>query len=178
MATTVKINLTGLDDLKALQKSLSESLSPSVLTAKALVLAREAGIILLQSATRAVVEAVYDQPTSPNDIMGQFGGNLVDRTNDLINSHHLVEEEGGFVQLVEVDPNFPVSDNAHPGRDMVIDYAMYVHDGYVQYVFGRNTGVFHPGRFWMRVAEIEAVPVIMEYIALAFVETVSKALAL
>lgn len=183
MPSTIKISVQGVDEIRQLQRKLSIELDPARLTVKALAIARQAGQILHQAATRAVIEAVYDNPAmpglsdvTPSDLAGTYGANPADRTNDLLNAHILREEDGGFTQVVEVDPNVPVSSDAHSGREMVIDYAVFVHDGYVQWVHGTDTGVFHPGRFWMRVAEIEAVPVIIEFIALAFVDSLYEAL--
>lgn len=184
MPATVEFKITGVDELRSLQRQLGSVLEPEKLAAKAVEVARQAGQILLLTTTRAVIEAVYDNPNfpglsdiTPSDPQGTYGGNDADRTNDLVNAHVLREENGGLTQIVEVDPNMPVSSDSHSGRELVIDYAVFVHDGYVQWVHGHDTGVFHPGRFWMRVAEIEAVPVIMEYIALAFVDSVYEALA-
>lgn len=177
---TITLKVTGANDVRALQHKLAVELDPVKLTQRAIAVAHAAGVFLLQATTRAVVEAVYDSPQydlTPSDPGNHFGGNLADRTNDLLQSHVLREEEGGLVQVVEVDPNMPVSSNSHSGREMVIDYALAVHDGYVQWVMGNNTGIFHPGRFWMRVAEIEAVPVIIEYINKAFFDTIYEALA-
>lgn len=177
----INIEVSGLEEIRRITRVIETELAPERLALRAVEIAREAGQILLIAATRAVIEAVYDHPNfpglwsrTPSDPQENFGGNEAYRMNDLLDAHHLREEDGGLVQVVEVDPNRPVSINSHPGREMVIDYAIHVHDGYVQWVYGHNTGVFHPGRFWMRVAEIEAVPVIMEYVAQAFSDVIEK----
>lgn len=175
---TITLKITGDNDIRALQHKLAYELNPARLTARAIAVAHEAGVLLLQATTRAVVEAVYDNPSlTPSDPSSTFGGNAADRSDDLLHSHILRQEEGGLVQVVEVDPNMPVSTDSHSGREMVIDYALAVHDGYVQWVMGHDTGVFHPGRFWMRVAELEAVPVILEFINKAFFDTIYEVFA-
>jgi hypothetical protein len=184
MPSTIEIRVQGVDAIRQLERTLANALSPERLTAKAIVIAREAGQILLTATTRAVVEAIYDSPTfpslsgkTPSDWSESYGGNDTERSNDLLNAHVLREENAGLSQIVEVDPDYEVTTDSHSGRELVIDYALFVHDGYVQWVHGTDTGVFHEGRFWMRVAEIEAIPVIMEYIAIAFVDSVYEVLA-
>lgn len=170
--------MDGLDRIERAIDVLAEQLSPIALELHVLQIAAEAGEILKIASVRALVEAVYDHPNfpslasiTPSDPMGIFGGNAEQRTDDLL--HSIIHRDHGLVQIVEVDPEMPVSDNAHSGREMVLDYAQYVHDGYTQWIpdgkgGSRNTGIFHPGRFWFDVTMEEADAVILAFIEVAY----------
>jgi hypothetical protein len=180
----IEIRVDGLERLTRAAETLGIMLSPAALEVETMKLAIEAGVILQRTAVRALIEGVYDLEATPQVRLAEggwiHGGNPDERTDDLL--HSLILRSEGFTQIVEVDPTMPVSENAHADRELVIDYAIPVHDGYVQHVPNGhggsvNTGVFHPGRFWFKVAEAEAPPIILAFIETAFYEIVKRAVA-
>lgn len=174
----IEFRMEGLDRVEHAINVLTEQLAPATLELHVLKIAAEAGEILKIASVRALIEAVYDHPNfpslasvTPSDLFGTFGGNAEQRTDDLL--HSIIHRDQGLTQIVEVDPDMPVSENAHSGREMVIDYAEYVHEGYTQWIpDGRggstNTGIFHPGRFWFDVAMEESDAVILAFIEVAY----------
>ena len=177
----IEIETNADKELLRMAERMDELLSIGALEARAMLIAAEAGQLLLQATVRACIEAVYDHPnypslwtTTPSDPEGAFGGNEAVRTFALLDSHHLVSD--GLTQKVEVDPHAVAQRDVHSGREMVMDYAPYVHDGYTQYVYGHNTGVEHPGRFWFDVAAKEAGPVVAEFVIVAFEQAIQEIL--
>ena len=170
-------------ELFRMADKIESLLSPAALEARVLVIAAQAGQLLLQATVRACIEAIYDHPSypslwnvTPSDPEGTFGGNEAVRTFALLDAHEVVNE--GLMQTVRIDPNAEAQRNVHSGREMVTDYAVPVHEGYEQVVYGHPTGVAHPGRFWFDVAALEAGPVVAEFVAVAFEQAVEEALGL
>lgn len=176
----IEIEVSGIEELTSFASRMQSLLSPAMLTARTLSIAREAGHLLLIASVRACIEAVYDHPNFPTLYTttpskpgsDSFGGNEAERTNALLDAHELVDE--GLSQIVQVDPDAAVELGSHSGRERVIDYAIPVHEGYTQWVYGRNTGVFHPGRFWFDVAAHESGQVILAFVQVAFFQTVEE----
>jgi len=100
----------------------------------------------------------------------------------LLAAHRIAPQDAmsGIIGLItiDIDPNMKAEGDDSPrpwkespgskgptGRELVIDYAGMVHNGYTQWVFGHPTGRFVPGRPWMtRAAERIAaeVPSVIE----------------
>lgn len=169
------VNVEGIQQLEEIQIRIQKSMSVEALTERTILIATEAGEVLLKASVRACIEAVYDAPNfpslsniTPSSLTGDFqGGNEADRTNALLDSH-IVRDEG-LIQYVEIDESAEAID-PHSGREFVLDYAIPVHEGYSQFVFGNDIGEFHPGRFWFDVALAEAGPVIASFVMQAFEE--------
>lgn len=178
------VKVEGIEKLESAQVRLEELFSVENLTLKTIALAKEAGVVLLQASVRACIEAVYDAPnfpslwtTTPSHPTGYIeGGNEATRTNALLDSHILTEEVGGLVQFVQIDPSAEAEGDIHSRRELVTDYAIPVHEGYEQYVYGRDTGVFHAGRFWFDVAQQEAGPVIAAFVEVSFMQIITEIL--
>lgn len=179
----IEIKIDGIEELTAMRGRVEQLLSPASLTARVMSIAEEAGVILHLAAVSACIEAVYNNPVSPGypKANGEIpsGGGFPDsaRSGDLVDAHVLISD--GLSQSVVIDPDMSVSSNSHPGREKVIDYAIPVHEGYTQWLPHRNgestnTGIFHPGRFWLEVAAIETAPVILEYVKAAYEEVVTQ----
>lgn len=189
----ISVEIEGLTMLNNFASRLEYLLSPESLTERVILVAREAGQLLHRAAVRACIEAVYDHPnfpslwtSTPSHPDGYFtrdgkvyhivgsDGNEATRTNALLDSHELVDE--GMTQTVRIDPAAEAQVDTHPGRELVLDYAIPVHEGYTQFVYGYNTGVFHPGRFWFDVAAQESGPVIASFLEIAFEQIVAELL--
>jgi len=173
------LEVEGLEQLENAGRVIERQLAPAMLTERVLALARAAGEMLKKESVAQVVQLVYDN-LSPEVLYSGSGlmvhGGSDDRTEDLMDAIVLTEEDAGFTQVVKIDENQPVSSNAHSGRELVIDYAIPVHDGYTQFVMGTDTGAFHPGRPWFTEAGIEATPKILSFIESAFYEIVVSAM--
>lgn len=156
------VEVSGLDRLEKFSSRIGQLLSHEYLISRVIVLASEAGHALRESAIRACMEAIYDQPE----------GEYV-RTQALLNAHRLTEAGGGLIQVVDVDP-FATVEDQHSGREFVEDYATYVHDGYTQWVFGTDTGEFHPGKFWFDVTYQESFPIIISFLHKAWSEIITE----
>lgn len=176
---TIGLQVEGIEQIERLAATIERELNPLALTERALIIARAAGEMLKAESVKQIIELIYDQP-SPEVLFSGSGlmvhGGSDDRTEDLMDSITLSEDDAGFTQIVQVDPTMPVSENAHDGRENVIDYAVPVHEGYMQFVFGTDTGAFHPGRPWFTRAGIEATPTILAFVQQAFEEVVTNAL--
>lgn len=178
---SVGLEITNLAEFEASLDRFEQMISVPRITMRAIKIASEAGIILKTASVQALTEAVYDN-ASPQVWLEEGGwahGGNKSRTEDLL--HSIVLKDEGLFQTVEVDPDMPVSQDDHDGRQMVIDYAVAVHEGYMQYTpvrggGSKSTGIFHPGRFWFDVAEIEAFPVIEAFVLIAFEEIFMEAL--
>jgi len=163
-------------NLTRFAEKLPEMLSPAAITSRVIVIANRAGVALKEAAVRACMEEIYDQPESES----------YTRTQALLNAHRLYIEDGGMIQVVDIDPDATpeesrgLGDSAFRerwvsgGRETVLDYAVPVHEGYVQWIYGHNTGEFHPGRFWFDRTVEEAGPVIVNFIQLAFFEIIEE----
>lgn len=173
----IEVQVEGIERLQRVGERLAQLLSPIALTERVLVIAKEAGVALHAASVRACMEAIYDQPASLT----------YDRTGALLRAHRLSEQDGGFTQVIDIDPDAvpdPGSRSLNDaeyrerwvtaGRERVLDYAIPVHDGYVQWIFGQNTGEFHPGRFWFDVAGEEAGPIIGTFLEQAFAQIIGQ----
>lgn len=173
------LHVDGIEQIERAAAIIERELSPTALTSRVLVIARAAGEMLKAESVKQIIDLIYSQ-AAPEVLFSGSGlmthGGNEDRTQDLMDSITLSEEDGGFVQIVQVDPTMPVSENAHDGRENVIDYAIPVHEGYLQYVFGVDSATFHPGRPWFTRAGIEATPAILAFVETAFEEVVAMAL--
>lgn len=176
MGASVAVEIEGIEEFDRAAERLAFMTSPAALQSRVLFLANQAGMILKMASVQALVEEVYSRASTPlvsQELVPIHGGNADERSEDLLRSIRHVNE--GFTQVIEVDPDMPVSSNAHAGRELVIDYAIAVHDGYVQWIpnghgGSKNSGVFHPGRFWFNAALIEAEPALLTFLEIALEE--------
>lgn len=160
------LKIEGLDKLEQAAIRIGELLSIEALEAEVNFIANQAGEALLQSSIRACMEAVYDFPEM-----------TYERTMALLDSHIRAEVTVGplyFEQLIGIDPDADAQGDVHSGREKVVDYASYVHDGYTQWVWGHETGIFQPGKFWFDVALEEAYPVVYGYVRQAFINCIER----
>jgi hypothetical protein len=168
MPSTVSLKVEGLDKLTQVIRRTRSYLSPAVLASRTMKIADEAGEALLAASVRACIEEIYDQPEM-----------TYIRTMALLDAHEVITSATGpefFIKYVTIDPEAPVGDQDHPGRELVIDYAGYVHNGYTQWVWGFNSGQFTPGKFWFDVALQESYPMILAFVRLAFTEMITLAI--
>jgi hypothetical protein len=119
------------------------------------ILTENAGRQLYAAALSSLETLVYDLEATPVE-----GNSPIFAVGDIYNAHEIIMLGPNNV-MVRVNPDEPVSDG-HSGKGTVGDYAHAVHDGYIQWVFGRSTGVFHPGRPWMDYAWEMAKPAIFK----------------
>jgi hypothetical protein len=157
-----------LDELDALVANI-EALVTDLKTRGRIMatLAREAGPILYASVMESLDDYIYsDAP---------YG------TGALKDAHELIYPLPNMA-MVRVNPEAAAGDctfnfphNAKVGRITVGEYAKYVHDGYVQWVLGRNTGVYHPGRKWLTFGYYNAIGPIMEQLQVVGPLLVSQA---
>lgn len=189
----ISVKITGIEALKQAEDAIATRLAPAMLTKEVEQIAQQCGVTLKAAAVRACIEAIYqhespavliDDGRLPHTHGSANSGLQYERTEALLESHELVSN--GLIQVVTINPDMEV-ENPRENRERVIDYARHVHDGYTQWVpqynnnesglgTARNTGVFHPGRFWFDVAQIEAFPVIIEFVMAAYNAIVIEAL--
>ncbi len=151
-----------------LENKLMQALSVEKLIERTILIAKEAGEIILNSSVQNCIDSVYSASSGTTTFENEY-----ERTLALLESHQI--EDFGLSQIINIDPNAEAVDG-HSGREMVTDYAIPVHEGYIQYVFGKNTGVFVPGKFWMDAALQESSPVLVSYITKAFEELIVESL--
>ncbi len=159
----MSFTITGGDRVREAAANLERLLSKSAVTAIAMRIAAEAGVMLRESVIAEVVEVIYDQPD-------RWG-----RTGALKRAHEVVDE--GMTQRVRISPTAGAEPLPHSGRETVMDYAVHVHDGYTQWFMGRNTGVYHEGRPWFTDAVEKYGSQVVEFVCLAFQQAVEKAFA-
>lgn len=152
-----------------LESKFATALSRENLFARTVKIATEAGVILLNSAVQACIDAVYGASSETTDFEHEY-----ERTLALLDAH--IVEDNGLEQFIGINPNMDVID-PHQGRELLLDYAIPVHEGYTQFVFGRNTGVFKPGKFWFDTTLAEQSPVIFAFISEAYEELIIEVLS-
>lgn len=157
------ITVKGQDELKAMAQKIRFQFSVGVLTEIALQLAREAGDQMLSHTIEQCIQEIYDPPE------GEY-----ERTEALKRSHQKVEAEGGFEQIIRIDPTAEAEPTPHVGRALVTDYAVHVHDGYTQKRFGAETGVFVLGRPWFDNAVASYGEAAVEYVLLSFEKLIER----
>lgn len=158
----IEMKVDGIEKIDGMARKMATLMSPASIEARVLQIANRAGVALKAAVVRSCLEQIYDQPEL-----------TYERTNALLDSHRLRTEDGGMTQIVDIDMEMPVYSDAHAGREVVGDYAGYVHNGYTQWVYGYDTGIFFPGKFWMDAAAQEAGPVLIAFIKKAFEEVVT-----
>jgi hypothetical protein len=152
-----------------LESKFSAALSDERLIARTLKIAAEAGTILLSSAVQNCIDSVYGASSETTDIEHEY-----DRTLALLESHIVTDE--GLTQFVGIDPSAEAVD-PHSGREMVLDYAIPVHEGYTQFFMGKNTGNFVAGKFWFDAALGESTPVLVAFVDQAFTQIIEETIA-
>ncbi len=157
-----------VDNIENLQQRFAYSFSNEKLIAKTIKIAEECGVKLLAATVQACIDAVYSASNPTTDFEHEY-----ERTLALLDAH--IVENAGLDQIVLIDPAAEAVD-PHSGRELVSDYAIPVHEGYTQYVFGRNTGVFVPGKFWMETTVAEQSPILLQFIQAAFEEIIIEVL--
>lgn len=174
---SVEVKIEGFNELEQMIANFQTRFTASSLTKRVMLIAEQAGVMLREEVIAQLMDAIYSSPApevlfSGSGLMDHGGFDTPDRTGDLADAHQLSNE--GLIQTVSVDMDRPVSDNAHSGRETVGDYALPVHEGYAQYVFGNDTQTFHPGRPWMERAWIEGQAPIYGFIEEAFILAVTE----
>ncbi|MHB8592522.1 MAG: hypothetical protein ACYDBO_11060, partial [Vulcanimicrobiaceae bacterium] len=105
--TTMALQVEGIEQIERAAAMIERELSPLALTERVLVIARAAGEMLKAESVNQIIELIYSQPAPEVLFSGSglmvHGGNE-DRTEDLMDSIIVTEEEGGFTQVVQVDP--------------------------------------------------------------------------
>lgn len=180
MANSVEVRIEGVDQFETMVARFRSRFTVAALTARAVALAAEAGQMLHEEVIGQLMKAIYDSPApevlfSGSGAMDHGGFDISERSGDLHDAHSLKDE--GLRQSVEVDMEYPVSSNEHSGRMVVGDYALSVHDGYIQFIPTKDggsldTGTWHPGRPWMELAAIEGFDRIAEFVMLAFAQSI------
>jgi len=151
-----------------LESKFAAALNNEKLIERTILIAQEAGTILLSSAVQNCIDSVYGASSETTDFEHEY-----ERSLALLEAHQVEDE--GLIQFVGIDPSAEAVD-PHSGREMVLDYAIPVHEGYTQFVFGKNTGVFHPGRQWFDVALQESSPILVSYITKAYEQLIMELL--
>ena len=181
----MKFEVEGVQRLRDAASNISRLFSAAALTEQAVLLAAEAGVKLKESVVRKCVDEIYElsgggSPFTPlalpglaSALGGEYGGLPSDRTEALVRAHELID--GGLEQIVRIDPNADAEPEPHDGREKVIDYAIPVHEGYTQWIMGKDTGVHHLGRPWFYDALVEHGEEICHYVTLSFEVTIEKA---
>jgi hypothetical protein len=157
------------DNILDLESKFATALSPERLLERTVLIAQEAGIILLNASVQACIDAVYGATNPTTDSEHEY-----ERTLALLDSH--IVEDQGLDQIVLIDPSAEAVD-PHSGRELVTDYAIPVHEGYTQFYFGKNTGTFVPGKFWFDTTIAESSPVIFAFVIKAYEELIEECLA-
>ena len=182
---TITVGVAGFETLQRMAERFVTRFNEATITARAMAIATEAGVMLKEEVVAQLVKAVYSQQASEvlfsgSGLMDQGGFDTPDRSGDLHDAHTLTSE--GLLQTVSVDMNHPVSDNAHSNRETVGDYALAVHEGYLQHIPLRNGGsmntwTFHPGRPWFERAAIEGIDPLEMFVFQAFEAIVEELFA-
>lgn len=184
--TTFTCDIEGLDKLEQVNERFSARFTVAELTKRTMIAAFEAGEMLKEEVVGQLIKAIYSQP-APEVLFSGSGehdhgwwGDTAERTGDLHDAH--IHKSEGLLQSVEVDMDHPVSDNAHSNRETVGDYALAVHEGYLQHVPTRdggsvNTWTFHPGRPWFERAYFEGYDLIILFVEKAFMTLVEECFA-
>ncbi len=157
-----------VDNIINLEERFKQLFSVENLVIRTVKIAQEAGVILLNSAVQNCIDAVYGATNATTDLEHEY-----ERTLALLDSHIVEDKE--LEQFIGIDPS-AIAVDPHSGREMVIDYAIPVHEGYTQFVFGKDTGVFHPGRKWFDNTLAETSPVLVQFIEKAFEQIIIESL--
>jgi hypothetical protein len=151
-----------------LEAKLLTALSPENLTIRTIAIAKEAGTILLNHAVQACIDSVYSASSLTTDPEHEY-----ERTLALLDSHYVDDQD--LEQFIGIDPTAEAVD-PHSGREMVLDYAIPIHEGYTQHYFGHNTGNFVVGKPWFDQTVAEAAPIITAFIIEAYSTIVEEIL--
>lgn len=177
--------VTGADKIRDLARRIERELSPENLTIIAVKIAAEAGVMLKDAVVRKCVDEIYElsgggSPFTPRALPGlaealggEYGGLPEERTEALKRAHQLVDE--GLRQVVRIDPNADAEPTPHSGREKVIDYAIPVHEGYTQWIMGKDTGVHHLGRPWFYDALVAHGEEVCRFVTEAFQVAINRA---
>jgi hypothetical protein len=184
----MKFEIEGTDRIREAASNIARLFSPAALTEQAIILAAEAGVKLKEAIVRKCVDEIYELsgvsagftplalPGLASALGGEYGGLPSDRTEALMRAHEVLDE--GLTQTVRVDPNAEAEPTPHSGRERVIDYAIPVHEGYTQWVMGKDTGVHHLGRPWFYDAVVEHGEEVCMYVVRAFEVAAERAFGL
>lgn len=180
----MSIEVEGTQQLRDAAQSIRELFSPQALTLLAIEIAAEAGKKLKEDVVQKCVDEIYEMsgmaaPFSPRTLPGlsaalggDYGGLPADRTEALIRAHEVVDE--GLTQIVRIDPSAEAEPTQHSGRETVLDYAIPVHEGYTQWVMGKDMGVHHMGRPWFYDALVEHGEDVCMFVVRAFEERINQ----
>ncbi len=151
-----------------LESKFATSLSTIKLTERTVLIAQQAGVMLLAAAVQNCIDAVYGATSETTDVEHEY-----ERTLALLESHIL--EDQGLDQIVLIDPSAEAVD-PHSGRELVIDYAVPVHEGYTQFFMGKDTGRFVVGKFWFEATIAEKSVILASFISAAYEELMMECL--
>lgn len=174
MPAVLRTTVSGLEELQSAVVRFRTLFDPAALIARTMELAALAGAMIKEHVVAELVAEIYSSPApevlfSGSGLMDQGGFDTPDRTGALSDAHTLIDE--GLLQTICVDMDYPVED-VHSGRESVGDYAMSVHDGYLQWIPTRGGAVpsetFHPGRPWFERGAFESQEIAVQFIMQAF----------